>query len=166
MLRAGEGMLVGSTARGFVFVHAEVFETEFVASRPFRVNAGDVSAYIIVPGEDPSDPAQYRTNYLSELSAGSPVVVCDTSGNTRIVTVGRAKIETRPMLVIKLVAEAEDQEIPINVVLQNAETIRVVDKDGTPLSVTKLEAGSEILAKIGPGATHFGTTVKETILEK
>src|SRR5271157_738899 len=127
MLRAGEGMLVGSTARGFVLVHAEVFETEFVASRPFRVNAGDVSAYIIVPGEDPADPSQYRTNYLSELNAGSSVVVCDTSGNTRVVTVGRAKIETRPMLVIKLATQVGDQEVPLNVVLQNAETIRVVD---------------------------------------
>jgi 3-dehydroquinate synthase II len=166
LLRAGEGMLVGSTARGFVLVHAEVFETEFVASRPFRVNAGDVSAYILVPGEDPTDPAQYRTNYLSELGAGSPVVVSDTSGNTRIVNVGRVKIETRPMLVIKLAAKVGKQEIPINIVLQNAETIRVVGKDGRPISVTQLKSGMEILARIGPGATHFGTSVKETILEK
>jgi len=166
LLQAGEGMLVGSTARGFVLVHAEVFETEFVASRPFRVNAGDVSAYILVPGEDPTDPSQYRTSYLSELSAGSPVIVSDTSGNTRIVNVGRVKIETRPMLVLKLAAKTGKQEIPINIVLQNAETIRVVGKDGKPISVTQLKPGMELLARIGPGATHFGTTVKETILEK
>ncbi len=42
MLHVGEGMLVGSTAKGFVLVHAEVFDSEFVNSRPFRVNAGDV----------------------------------------------------------------------------------------------------------------------------
>ncbi|OLS16334.1 MAG: 3-dehydroquinate synthase [Promethearchaeota archaeon CR_4] len=166
LLRAGEGMLVGSTARGFVLVHAEVFETEFVASRPFRVNAGDVSAYILVPGEDPTDPEQYRTNYLSELGVGSPVIVSDTNGNTRIVNVGRVKIETRPMLVLKLVAKTAKQEIPINIVLQNAETIRVVSKDGKPISVTQLKPGMELLARIGPGATHFGTMVKETILEK
>ena len=166
ILRPGEGMLVGSTAQGFILVHAEVFETEYVASRPFRVNAGDVSAYIIVPGDDPTDPTQYRTNYLCELGAGSPVIVSDTSGNTRIVNVGRVKIETRPMLVIKLVAQKNAREIPINIVLQNAETIRVVGKDGKPISVTQLSPGMEILALIGPGATHFGTSVKETILEK
>ncbi|MHA1733090.1 MAG: 3-dehydroquinate synthase II [Promethearchaeota archaeon] len=173
LLRPGEGMLVGNTARGFTLVHAEVFETEFVASRPFRVNAGDVSAYILVPGEDPNDPTQFRTQYLSEIGAGSRVVVCDVGGNCRVVSVGRAKIETRPMVLLKLVAETPDPdrpgeslEVPINTILQNAETIRVVRADGEPLSVSKVKVGDEILVKIGPGATHFGTTIKETILEK
>ncbi len=173
LLRPGEGMLVGSTARGFTLVHAEVFETEFVASRPFRVNAGDVSAYILIPGEDPNDPAQFRTQYLSEIQAGSDVVVVDFAGNCRIVTVGRAKIETRPMMLLRIQATMPDPKnpdktikIPINTILQNAETIRVVRKDGSPLSVSKVKSGDEIIVRIGPGATHFGTSIKETILEK
>lgn len=173
LLRAGEGMLVGSTARGFVLVHAEVFETEFVASRPFRVNAGDVSAYILVPGDDPNDPTQYRTRYLSELKAGSQVVACDVEGRTRVVSVGRVKIETRPMLLLEIEAESADPAapgtvlpVPINCILQNAETIRVVRADGSPASVSNLKEGDAIVVRIGPGATHFGTKIEETILEK
>ncbi len=40
-----EGMLVGSMARGLFFVHAETAKSPYVASRPFRVNAGAVHAY-------------------------------------------------------------------------------------------------------------------------
>ncbi|MCJ7647061.1 MAG: 3-dehydroquinate synthase II, partial [Candidatus Lokiarchaeota archaeon] len=91
LLELGEGMLIGSTAKGFVLVHAEVFDTKFVSSRPFRVNAGDVSAYILVPSEK---QGIYRTKYLSELKGGDQVYVVDIEGNTRITTVGRVKIET------------------------------------------------------------------------
>ena len=96
LLNIGEGMLVGSTAMGFVLIHAEVFETQFISSRPFRVNAGDVSAYILVPSED--SKKKYKTRYLSEIKGGDKVFVVDYLGNARIVTVGRVKIETRPML--------------------------------------------------------------------
>jgi len=163
LLKAGEGMLVGSTAMGFALIHAEVFETQFVSSRPFRVNAGDVSAYILVPGEEPDT---YRTNYLSELKGGDKVLVIDTKGNTRIVTVGRVKIETRPMLRFELEASKEEKKIPINCVCQNAETIRLVDAEGNPQSVVNVKVGDEILVHLGPGATHFGTAIKETIIEK
>ncbi|MFB6161549.1 MAG: 3-dehydroquinate synthase II, partial [Haloferacaceae archaeon] len=40
MMDHDEGMLVGSMARGLFFVHAETAESPYVASRPFRVNAG------------------------------------------------------------------------------------------------------------------------------
>lgn len=163
LLNSGEGMLVGSTAMGFALIHAEVFETQFVSSRPFRVNAGDVSAYILVPGEE-SDT--YRTNYLSELKGGDKVLVIDTKGNTRIVTVGRVKIETRPMLRFELEASKGEKKIPINCVCQNAETIRLVDAGGNAKSVVDIKVGDEVLVHIGPGATHFGTAIKETIIEK
>ncbi|MBD3353183.1 MAG: 3-dehydroquinate synthase II [Candidatus Lokiarchaeota archaeon] len=166
LLQPGEGMLVGSTAKGFVLVHAEVFDSEFVNSRPFRVNAGDVSAYILVPSYDEEGNIKTRTNYLSELKAGEDVIVSDVNGNIRIVTVGRVKIETRPMLLINLKCKRDEVEIPINIILQNAETIRVVKEDLTATSVVDLKKGDKILVNIGPGATHFGTTIKETIIEK
>lgn len=172
ILHPGEGMLVGSTAKGFLLVHAEVFETEFVNSRPFRVNAGDVSAYIIVPERNEFGEIQTRTNYLSELKAGDDVIVTNVNGNTRIVTVGRVKIETRPMILFKLEADAVDKDgkqnkkIPVNIILQNAETIRVVKKDNKPISVVDLKIGDEVIIYLGPGATHFGTTIKENIIEK
>jgi len=168
ILHEGEGMLVGSTAKGFVLVHAEVFETEFVNSRPFRVNAGDVSAYVMVPSFNESGELIMRTNYLSELKAGDDVIICDVNGNVRIVSIGRVKIETRPMLLIKLQAKIKDFNIkvPINVILQKAETIRVVNSELKPISVVDLKKGDKILVAIGPGATHFGTSIKETIIEK
>ena len=164
LLRAGEGMLIGSTAMGFALVHAEVFETQFVASRPFRVNAGDVSAYILVPDEEPDNV--YRTNYLSELKGGKKVLAVTNKGEARIVSVGRVKIETRPMLRFEIEATKGDKQIPISCICQNAETIRLVDANGTAKSVVDIKVGDEILVHIGPGATHFGTAIKETIIEK
>jgi 3-dehydroquinate synthase class II len=38
----GEGMLVGSFARGLLLVHSECAESAYINSRPFRVNAGPV----------------------------------------------------------------------------------------------------------------------------
>ena len=163
LLHPGEGMLIGSTAMGFALVHAEVFETQFVASRPFRVNAGDVSAYILVPGQEPNT---YRTNYLSELKGGDKVLAVSNKGEARIVSVGRVKIETRPMLRFELEASKGVKKIPISCICQNAETIRLVDVDGNAKSVVDIKVGDEILVHIGPGATHFGTVIKETIIEK
>ncbi|MFX1256577.1 MAG: 3-dehydroquinate synthase II [Promethearchaeota archaeon] len=163
LLRKGEGLLVGSTAMGFVLVHAEVFETQFVASRPFRINAGDVSAYVLVPGRDLNS---YRTNYLSELKGGDRVLVINNKGEARIVSVGRVKIETRPMLRFELEVKKGDNKFPINCICQNAETIRLVDDQGNAKSVVDIKIGDEVLVHIGPGATHFGTAIKETILEK
>ena len=103
---------------------------------------------------------------------GDEVIVTNVKGNTRIVTVGRVKIETRPMILFKLEADAKDKEekqdikIPINIILQNAETIRVVKKDNSPISVVDLKIGDEFIIYLGPGATHFGTTIKESIIEK
>ncbi|MCP4762676.1 MAG: 3-dehydroquinate synthase II [archaeon] len=166
ILRSGEGMLVGSTAKGFALVHAEVFDSEFVNSRPFRVNAGDVSEYILVPSFNESGDLKTRTNYLSELKAGDDVIVSDINGNLRIVTVGRVKIETRPMLLFRLSYKEEKIKIPINVIVQNAETIRLVKEDFKSESVVNLKKGDRVIVYIGPGATHFGTAIKETIIEK
>jgi len=70
-----EGMLVGSMSRGLFFVHAETAESPYVESRPFRVNAGAVHAYV--------RNSEGGTNYLAELSSGDEVQVVDTDGHTR-----------------------------------------------------------------------------------
>ncbi|MHA1700408.1 MAG: 3-dehydroquinate synthase II, partial [Promethearchaeota archaeon] len=93
LLKPGEGMLIGNQARGFFFVHAETADTEFVNARPFRVNAGAIHSYILNPGN--------KTSYLSELKSGSEVMIVDLNGKTKKTKVGRAKIETRPMLLIE-----------------------------------------------------------------
>jgi 3-dehydroquinate synthase II len=174
ILKPGEGILVGNTAMGFVLVHAEVFDSEFVKSRPFRVNAGDVSEYILVPVDDSIISTQNKirtqTKYLSELQSGDKVLVVDNQGNSRIVFIGRVKIETRPMLLIDLEVFKEENQsqkiIPLKVTLQNAETVMVIGTDRLPISVPKLNVGDKILVNLGPGATHFGIKIKEQIIEK
>jgi len=164
LLQPGEGFLVGSTARGFVLIHSETFETIFVNSRPFRVNAGDVSAYILVPNDDPE--IIYQTNYLSELKGGKRVLAVNYKGEARIVSIGRVKIEIRPMLRFELEVSEGNKKIPLSCICQNAETIRLVAPDGKAKSVVAIKIGDEVLVHIGPGATHFGTAIKESILEK
>jgi hypothetical protein len=46
LLAPGEGLLVGSFARALFLVHSECAESAYINSRPFRVNAGPVSALL------------------------------------------------------------------------------------------------------------------------
>ena len=48
MLAPGEGMLCGSFSRALFLVHSECMESAYINSRPFRVNAGAVHAYVQV----------------------------------------------------------------------------------------------------------------------
>jgi 3-dehydroquinate synthase II len=153
LMEHDEGMLVGSMSRGLFFVHAETAESPYVASRPFRVNAGAVHAYARTPGGG--------TTYLSELSSGDEVQVVDEEGNTREAVVGRAKIEKRPMFRI----EAEIDGDRVETLLQNAETIKVHTREGRT-AVTDLEAGDEVLLFYERTARHFGEAVEESIIEK
>ncbi|WP_435335354.1 3-dehydroquinate synthase II [Haloarchaeobius sp. TZWWS8] len=157
LLDHDEGMLVGSMGRGLVFVHAETAESPYVASRPFRVNAGAVHAYVRTPDGG--------TKYLSELKSGDEVQVVDTQGNTREVIVGRAKIETRPMFRIELAVETESGEDRVETLLQNAETIKVHTSEGRK-AVTELEPGDELLLYYEDTARHFGEAIEESIIEK
>jgi len=149
-----EGMLVGSMARGLFFVHAETAESPYVASRPFRVNAGAVHAYARTPGGE--------TTYLSEFSSGDEVQIVDRDGNTREAIVGRVKIEKRPMFRIQAETESGDR---IETLLQNAETIKVATPEGR-IAVTDLEVGDEVLVYHEDTARHFGEAVEESIIEK
>ena len=164
LFNVGEGLLVGSTASGFCLIHSETFETEFVASRPFRVNAGDVSSYVLVPDDNPE--SVYRTNYLCELKGGKKVLAVSNKGEARVISVGRIKIETRPMLRFELEVLKEGKKIQISCICQNAETIRLVDTNRKAKSVVDIKIGDEVLVHIGPGATHFGKLITESIIEK
>ncbi|WP_049923208.1 3-dehydroquinate synthase II [Halopiger djelfimassiliensis] len=154
LLEHDEGMLVGSMARGLVFVHAETAESPYVASRPFRVNAGAVHAYVRTPDGG--------TKYLSELQSGDEVQIVDTDGHTREAIVGRVKIEKRPMFRVALETDDGDR---VETLLQNAETIKVATAEGRT-AVTDLEAGDELLLYYEDTARHFGEAVEESIIEK
>jgi len=150
----GEGMLIGNTASGFFLIHSESIENPYVASRPFRVNAGAVHAYTLVTGG--------KTKYLADLKAGDEVMLVNFEGKTQTAYLGRNKIEKRPMMLIE--AEAEGQ--PISLVMQNAETIRLVSPDGKAISITSLKPGDKVLAHIEKAGRHFGMQVDETLIER
>jgi 3-dehydroquinate synthase II len=155
LMEPGEGILVGSQSAGLFLVEAEVHENPYVASRPFRVNAGSLPLYTLA--------SLQNTRYLSELKAGDEVLVVNRQGNVRTTNVGRAKIEFRPLILIE--AEAEDKKI--KAILQNAETIRLVTPDGSK-PVTELKAGDEVIVHVAaPGGRHFGVSVpEEKVIER
>ena len=150
----GEGMLVGNTASGFFLVHSESIDNPYVASRPFRVNAGAVHAYTLTPGG--------KTKYLADLKAGDEVMLVDFQGKSQIAYLGRNKIEKRPMMLIE--ADAQGQQISL--VLQNAETIRLVSPEGKAISVTTLKQGDTVLGHVEKAGRHFGMQVEETLIER
>jgi 3-dehydroquinate synthase II len=156
ILHKGEGMLIGSRSNFLFLVHNESVGSSFTSPRPFRVNAGAVHCYTLSPDG--------TTNYLSEVETGSEVLIINSKGNARRATVGRSKIERRPMLMIKASLDGEIGGI----IAQDAETIRFVKPNGQLVSVTHLKKGDTVMvhAKSATGR-HFGMEVSdEYILEK
>lgn len=109
MLGENEGLLVGNYSRGLFLINNEkaLEEQKYeIEERPFRVNAGVVSAYVFMPN--------YKTRYLSELRTGDNVLVVNPRGKAREIMITRLKIEKRPMTLIKGTS-VYDKEIPIEV---------------------------------------------------
>jgi 3-dehydroquinate synthase II len=154
ILEAGEGLLTGSTSEALFLVEGEVHANPHVNARPFRVNAGPVSSYILA--------ANGKTRYLSELSAGETVLLIDRRGRTRSIDVARVKIERRPMILV----EASIGNRKLTTIVQNAETVRLVTKDGSK-PVSEIKPGDEVLVRLEEGGRHFGTKVAdEMVIER
>jgi len=154
LLRMGEGMLIGNSSSALFLIHSETVESGYVAARPFRVNAGPVHAYVLLPDG--------KTKYLSELRAGDEVLAVDADGRTRDAIVGRVKIERRPLILV----EAEADGRTASTIVQNAETIRFVAPGGRAISVSELQVGDEVLLRLEEGGRHFGMRIRETITER
>lgn len=153
LMSLGEGMLVGNSPKMLFLVQSESMEVEYCATRPFRVNAGAVHSYVLMPNE--------KTKYLLELSSGDEALSVNFKGETKKVIVGRNKIENRPLVLI----EAKINNQIGAVILQNAETIRVITKNGKSISVADLKKGDKILVKLGEAGRHFGQAINEKIIE-
>ncbi len=154
-MQLGDGMLVGNSSSAMFLIHSESIENPYVETRPFRVNAGAVHAYTLLPGG--------KTKYLSELKAGDESLIVRTNGQTQVAIVGRIKVERRPLMLV----EGETKEgKKVSLILQNAETIRLVGSDGKAKSVVELEENSEVMGRLAEGGRHFGIKVDETIVEK
>ncbi len=154
LLKKGQGMLVGNSSAFTFLVHAETEHNEFVAARPFRVNAGAVHAYTQLP--------QDKTTYLGELAAGEEVLIVSADGSSSLASVGRVKIEIRPMLLVE--AQTADGTKGA-IFLQNAETIRLTRPDGEPVSVVSVQEGDIILCHLDTAGRHFGMRISEEIQE-
>jgi 3-dehydroquinate synthase II len=155
LMEPGEGILVGSQSAGLFLVEAEVHENPYVASRPFRVNAGSISMYTL--------GSMQNTRYLSELKAGEEVLIITKEGKVRKANVGRTKTEFRPLILV----EAEVDGKKIKTILQNAETIRLVTPKGSK-PVTELKVGDEVIVHVAAkGGRHFGVSVlEEKVIER
>ncbi|NCD26309.1 MAG: 3-dehydroquinate synthase II family protein [Deltaproteobacteria bacterium] len=153
LMKSGQGMLVGNSSAFTFLINAETESNPYVAPRPFRINAGAVHAYAAMPGD--------KTTYLDELKTGSEVLIVGADGATTLATVGRCKVEIRPMLLI----EAETSGKSGTIFLQNAETIRLVRADGSPVSVVDLQVGDKVLCRTDQAGRHFGMRITEDIKE-
>lgn len=154
IMTEGEGIFVGTSSNGLFLIQAEVAHNDYVASRPFRINAGAVSLYTLL--------SKNKTRYLQELQAGDEILIVDRNGQSRISYIGRCKIEKRPLVLIEAVSDNQTAKC----LLQLAETIRMVQKNGS-VAVTDLKIGDKVLVKFDKGGRHFGMKVDtEYIIEK
>ena len=150
----GEGVLVGNSSQALFLVHSESVENSFVNTRPFRVNAGPVHAYIRL--------ANGQTKYLSEVRSGDKLPIVNYEGKSYPAVVGRVKMERRPLALV----EAEENGQNLSIILQNAETIRLTEPCGNAVSLVDLKKGSEVLVYRERSGRHFGVPVDETITER
>ena len=155
LLEPEEGMIVGSSSKSMVLVHGETVESEFVPTRPFRVNAGASHSYIMM--------ADGSTSYLSELKMGDEVLVANSNGESRSCVVGRVKIEKRPFILFRWKNENDNEA---GVLLQQAETVRLISESRELVSVTELVPGMKLLGWNGGAGRHVGQTISAEVDER
>jgi len=155
LLEPEEGMIVGSSSKSMVLVHGETVESEFVPTRPFRVNAGASHSYIMM--------ADGTTSYLSELKMGDEVMVVKSDGGSRNCVVGRVKIEKRPFILFRWKNENDNEA---GVLLQQAETVRLISQSRELVSVTELVPGMKLLGWNGGAGRHVGQTISAEVDER
>lgn len=154
-LDVDEGMLIGSKSSGYVLVSSENHYLPYMNLRPFRVNAEAIHSYILCPNN--------IAKYISELKAGDEVLVVNSKGRTRVVNVGRVKLEKRPML---LISAQGPQKEEVNVIVQDDWHIRILSCNGEVKNSTLLQKGDVVLGYELEAGRHLGVKVQETIMEK
>jgi 3-amino-4-hydroxybenzoic acid synthase len=154
-LRQDEGILVGSRSRAMLLCVSETHPLPYMPTRPFRVNAGALMSYTLADHE--------HTRYLSELEAGTTVLAVGADGRTRRVTVGRVKIETRPLLSIDAVTASGERA---NLIVQDDWHVRVLGPGATVLNSTELRPGDEVLGYLPGRDRHVGYPIDELCHEQ
>jgi 3-amino-4-hydroxybenzoic acid synthase len=154
-LSKDEGILLGSFSNGGILACSETHPLPYMPTRPFRVNAGALQSYVLAPDN--------RTYYLSDIRTGMEILVVNTNGSSRRATVGRVKIERRPILGIN--ARGTNGEF-INVFMQADWHVRVFCVDKKPLNITNLKSGDKVLGYTTQSGRHVGVKVNELIIEQ
>lgn len=149
-----EGILIGSTSQGGILCCPEVFYLPYMELRPFRVNAGGVHSYLY--------NINNRTNYLTELKAGSQAMIVGVDGKVRQAPVGRSKTEVRPLRLIEVEFARGEQ---VNIFMQDDWHVRVFSDKGLPRNITELKPGDKVLGHVTVPGRHVGIKVEETIVE-
>jgi 3-dehydroquinate synthase class II len=121
--------------------------------RPFRVNAGALHSYIW--GPDNFVP------YLCDLRAGDRVYAVNARGVGRVVTVGRVKLERRPLLRL----EAEIDKVKVNTFIQDDWHVRVFGSKGEIRPSSEVRIGDKLLGFADSPGRHVGIKISETIKE-
>jgi len=180
-LRPEEGCWIGSSAKAMTLVLSEAASSQFVPTRPFRVNAGPVHSYILL-GDGTS------TKYLCELQPSDQVMVYNMETNSsKAVSVGRLKEERRPCVLVEFETPRDDRHCTDEgssaswvtrgqVFLQQAETVRLGQPFGNFLQVTNLEAQNcesrtnvktvPLLMRVMMTGTHVGKVYTGKVEER
>ena len=154
ILDKNEGMLIGSTSTGGILISSETHHLPYMELRPFRVNAGAVHSYTWFFDE---------TIYLSELKSGMQVMAVNTEGRGRAVSVGRKKMEIRPLLKIEVESKSGKR---INVIVQDDWHIRILGPKGKVHNASAIKIGDELLAYFCEGGRHVGIKIDEFLEEE
>jgi 3-dehydroquinate synthase II/3-amino-4-hydroxybenzoic acid synthase len=149
-----EGMLVGSTSQGGILACPEVFFLPYMELRPFRVNAGAVHSYVYNTGD--------RTDYMSELRAGTSVMIVGVDGKARRAPIGRVKTEVRPLRLIEVEFAGGER---VNTIMQDDWHVRIFSADEKPRNITELQPGDRVLGHVARPGRHVGIKVDEHIVE-
>ncbi|QSF44393.1 3-dehydroquinate synthase II [Paenibacillus tianjinensis] len=148
-----EGMLLGSTSSGGILTCSETHFLPYMNLRQFRVNAGGLHLYAWVPGD--------RAVYLSDIKAGDEVYIVNSKGEARVVTVGRLKIESRPLLYI----ECEVDGTILNTFIQDDWHVRMMGGKGEIRPSSEIKIGDKLLVHLDVPGRHVGLKILETIRE-
>jgi 3-dehydroquinate synthase class II len=154
LFEPNEGILVGSTSTGGILCCPEVFHLPYMELRPFRINAASVHSYVFQSND--------RTNYISELRAGSMLTAIDQYGNAREIFVGRVKTEIRPLILIEAMFPGDRK---VNIIMQDDWHVRIFSDKAQPLNVTELKPGDRVLGFGTTPGRHVGVKVDEHIFE-
>lgn len=147
-----EGVFVGNTSSGYIFVLSENREAKNYKPRPFRINVGAIHQYILLDGK--------KTVYLSDITSRDKIEVYNETSKKEI-AIGRVKIEKRKF--VRIIAKIDT--IEISATFQEAESVYLMEESKGIISILELKIGDKIKCMIDKPGRHLGERIEEYIVE-